>query len=57
MCENLKNGKKKGVNNNLIEIEFDLCVWHKINMENMEEIQKLLFIILKITKSLSFFKR
>ncbi len=42
MCKNSKNGKKKGIKNNLIKIEFVLCAWYKINMENMEEIQKLL---------------
>ncbi len=34
---NSKNGKK-GIKNSLIKIEFVLCVWYKIKMENMEEI-------------------
>ncbi len=42
MYKDLKNGKKKGIKNSLIKIEFVLCAWDKINMENMEEIQKLL---------------
>lgn len=35
----LKNGKKKGLKNSLIKIEFILCMWYKINMKNTEEIQ------------------